>query len=167
MKPVKISTFLDSNWHYERIFLIGTNFLKNYWTERWRKQKVVLPIWYSDKKMHPSFFRGVKLKLSDHGKSQWGVVVGPLEAPKHPRNKSFMERNFTSGYLLSAIGLEPAHDFITKFEAGRLIHLATVSKASQAKNLVNSLSYLDVALEFWKNTIGTHEMSHRLMYVGT
>ena len=47
---------------------------------------------------HPSFFGGVKFKLDDHEKTQWGVIVGTLGTSKHLRNKSFMEPFFTSGF---------------------------------------------------------------------
>ena len=84
--------------------------------------------------IHPSFFRGVKLKLSDHKKSQLEVVVGPLETSKHPSNKSFMEGNFTSGSCQPAIGLEPVPQLTIRFYDRRVIHSATEAEAQLSQN---------------------------------
>ena len=84
--------------------------------------------------LYPSEKRGVKLKLSDHQKSQQGVIVGPLETPKHPSNKSFMEGNFTSGSDLRAVGFEPVPQLIIRFYDRRLIHSATEAEVSLGKN---------------------------------
>ena len=65
--------------------------------------------------------------------SYWGVIKGPLETPKMLRNKSFMERNFTSGSRLSTLRLKPMPHLTTRFDAGRVIHSTTTFKARREK----------------------------------
>ena len=81
---------------------------------------------------HPSFFGGVKFKLDDHERTRWGVIVGALGTPKQPRNKSFMEKFFTSGFCWQPRGsnLDEAGPFDLKADDLSAI----VIKTSRAKN---------------------------------
>ena len=85
---------------------------------------------------HPSFFGGIKFKLDDHERTQWGVIVGALGTSKHLRNKSFTQPFFTSGFCWQPRGsnLGP---FVPKAE----LLLARLCRKDKAREKIKELQY--------------------------
>ena len=97
---------------------------------------------------HPSFFGGVKFKLDDHERTQWGVIVGALGTPKHLRNKSFTEPFFTSGFCWQPRGSN--HELLDRLDPKADV---LSIRPRQLRRTVRKLSRVDDSFDLLNQTI--------------
>ena len=98
--------------------------------------------------LHPSFFGGVKFKLDDHERTQWGVIVGALGTSKHLRNKSFTQPFFTSGFCWQPRGSN--HELLDRLDPKADV---LSIRPRQLRRTVRKLSRLDDSFALLNQTI--------------